>query len=389
MRVIALITDRPDPPITGSRVRNFHLWPTLSGLGPEIKVLGFDQEYSTGYTPAPGLFKGEFYCPDRAALLLRTADILLNSFHHRPRSHALMTRLQQLIDEWKPDIIHAEELRMGRLLLGLKHKTKKFKTTCTFHNVESDLITDTGSSPFTFCQSLIDWQHTRSLKNLEKNIINSLDLAFAYSEQDRLRYQNLYPNTKWSATRNGTRASNLLPPLSAEGSKILFVGSLSYKPNIDGLFWFINNVLPLLSKNISLTVAGSKPTEAVRNTLSHSNIRLLDTPKDLYPVYTEHTLCVIPLFAGSGTRGKILEALAHKRMVISTPLGAEGLNLMSGQGIVLASTPKEFSEKINYFVKHTYEQQRCANDGRETVIREYDWSVVAAQLKEAWEKCIS
>ncbi|MBI3535399.1 MAG: glycosyltransferase [Deltaproteobacteria bacterium] len=370
-------------------MRNFNLWPTLSDLGPEIKVLGFDQECSTGHTPAPSLFKGEFYCPDRSALLLRTADILLNSFHHRPRSQALMTRLQQLIDEWKPDIIHAEELRMGRLLLGLKHKTKKFKTTCTLHNVESDLITDTGSSPFTFCQSLIDWQHTRSLKNLEKNVINSLDLAFAYSEQDRLRYQNLYPNIKWSATSNGTRASNLSQPLSAEGSKILFVGSLSYKPNIDGLFWFINNVLPLLSKDISLTVAGSKPTEVVRNTLAHSNIRLLDTPKDLYPVYTEHTLCVVPLFVGSGTRGKILEALAHKRMVISTPLGAEGLNLTPGQGIVLASTPKEFSEKINYFVKNTHEQQCCANDGRETVIREYDWSIVAAQLKEAWEKCIS
>lgn len=110
---------------------------------------------------------------------------------------------------------------------------------------------------------------------------------------------------------------------------LIFVGNLSYQPNIDGLLWFIAKVLPLIrarDANIRLVVAGSLPTEAVRKACAAPGISFHPNPRELTGLYRDAGVAVIPLRCGSGSRIKILEAAVHGLPVVATEKGAEGLS---------------------------------------------------------------
>src|SRR5262249_24993791 len=100
--------------------------------------------------------------------------------------------------------------------------------------------------------------------------------------------------------------------------------------------WFLNAIAPHLVPQVQITVAGSEADASLRQLLARRRVRFVDTPIDLKPLYDEHADVVVPLLEGSGTRGKILEALAHERLVITTPKGAEGLEIREGEGVVIA-----------------------------------------------------
>jgi glycosyltransferase involved in cell wall biosynthesis len=379
MRVLALVSDRPRPPITGPRVRNAHLWPALRRLGVEVKLLGLDQ--SGGGTPDED---AELLPFDRPARAVRAWQALRHSYHEWPRSSALAARAADLARDWRPDVVHAEELRMSAYLPPRAAAVTLY--SLTLHNVETDLQRMTGSSPIRFGAGLIDRVHARSLARFERRALERVDVAFAYSALDRERYRALYPDlaARLRATRNGTDVAGIAPAPQPNEAGVLLVGSLNYPPNVRGLFWFLDEVLPHLGPDLLVTVAGSHATAEVRARLAASRVRFADTPPDLAPLYAAHAISAVPLFQGSGTRTKILEALAHERLVVTTRVGAEGLELAEGEGWVLAEDAATFADRIRRYAGDGAARGAIARRGREAVRARYDWGVVAAELLGAW-----
>lgn len=384
MRVLALLADIPDPPVSGSKVRNFHLWKELVRAGVEVRVLG------THFNPALGPVArgadGEYFLPDRRELRAKLSDLALRSYHEQFKSTALLERARGLVRDWKPDVVHGEELRMGRYLLDLGPGA--YQRTITLHNVETDLIRRTGSFPYRLGRELFNPIHRVSLARFERRVIDAADLAFAYSEPDLARYLELFPGARMQASRNGVAARAIEPAPEPDSPRVLIVGSLSYEPNVQGLIWFLEQVLPLLPASIAITVAGSNATPAVRARLARAakRIEFVDTPPDLSALYRASTVCAVPVFEGGGTRTKILEALAHRRLVVSTRVGVEGLAL--DDGFSLAETPREFADLLLRYSSASEEKSRMTLAGREAVLRGYDWSVAAIELKQAWSKLI-
>jgi polysaccharide biosynthesis protein PslH len=385
MRVLALISDRPYPPITGTRVRNFYVWPALQRLGVELKVLGTDFDRRTKTAASfPGVDAEFFRCP-RAPLPTRALRVLARSYHETPRSAELARRVDEVAASWRPDVIHAEELRMGYYLPGVRSRPVKAKQSVTFHNVESDLFATIGSPAVRYGRPLVKRLHVGSLRRYEARVVARTDVRFAYSEFDRVRYAQLFPGVPWSVTRNGTNALGTDPAPQPTEPKLLLVASWSYAPNRAGLMWFLESIAPALTPAATITVAGSGADEALRQKLAESGVRFIDTPIDLKPLYDEHAVVVVPLIEGSGTRGKILEALGHERLVVTTPKGAEGLDLRDGEGVVIADTAEALAARINEALASFETRVASARRGREAVIARYDWSVVAAELRKAWD----
>jgi len=380
MRVLALVSDRPRPPITGPRVRNAHLWPALRRLGVEVKLLGLDQ--SGAGAPDADV---ELLPFDRPARAVRAWQALRHSYHEWPRSSALTARAADLARDWRPDVVHAEELRMSAYL-PLRAGAAPPLHSLTLHNVETDLQRVTGSSPIRFGAGLIDRVHARNLGRFERRALESVDVAFGYSARDRERYRRLYPDltARIRATRNGTNAAGITPAPQPAAPGVLLVGSLYYAPNVRGLFWFLDEVLPRLPATLAVTVAGSHATTEVRARLAATRVSFADTPADLTPLYASHAISAVPLFQGSGTRTKILEALAHERLVVTTRVGAEGLELAEGEGWVLAEDAATFAEAIRRFAGDGAARGAIARRGREAVRSRYDWGIVAAELLDAW-----
>lgn len=380
MRILVLGSDNPSPPINGTRIRNFHLWPELRSQGHEVKLLVItrdarDLRLSNDET--------EYFLFHRAHLLKRLWMRLFHSYHEWPVSHSLEERVQQLEKEWNPDVIHAEELRMGHYL----PKKKTALLSLCVHNVESSLIRKTLAAPFPFAVKFFNRIYHRNLLRFEKRIFGKVSCLMTYSELDRKTYQELYPHLDWKASSNGVNRIELsteeleLP----SPQNLLFLGSLSYLPNIEALNWLIDDILPLVKQRVRLTVAGSTPAVVVKEKLKKESIELIDTPLELRPIYLASSMLLVPLLSGSGTRGKILEALMYGRAVLTTPKGIEGLEIKAGEGAVIAESAEEFAKAIETWAQTGQAQrQDLVSSGRLKVLELYTWKRVAADLLRTW-----
>ena len=387
MKVLALLSDNPWPPNTGSRVRNAYLWPELQRLGVEVRLLALDQGHGpivrNHAADAGGRTEVELHTLDRERLPLRAWHALTRSYHQWPVSSSLRQRVHEFMHGWHPDVIHAEELRMAAYLPDRSHLPRSLRTM-TLHNVESDLLRQTGSTAVRRGRPLVELLHRASLARFEREAVLGADLAFAYSAADLARYRQLVPGGRWAATRNGTHAAAITPAPPPAPPAVLLLGSLGYAPNVQGLYWFLDHVLPLLPRGVAVTIAGSRAPDEVRRRLARAPVRFEDSPEDVAPLYAAHALCVVPVFQGSGTRGKILEALAYERAVVTTTPGVGGLELSDGEGFVLADDAERFAAQLARLVAAPDERAALARRGRAAVLERYDWSAVAGDLLAAW-----
>lgn len=395
MRILALIGDRPVPALTGAAVRNLHLWSRLANRQDvELKVLALDLAGNSVLEPPrfPGV-DAEFFRFGPRSLWTRAVGAVGRSWHEYPRSPALIQRVDELAAAFQPDVIHAEELRMAAYLPVMRSRPAPALSSVTFHNVESDLFARMVSpSPLIPgpVRGLSARLQVRSLKQFESRVVASVRLRLAYSEIDRQRYASLYPNVSWKTTRNGTDVEGVTPaPQSVEPS-VLMLARWSYAPNIEGLRWFLNEVRPHLDPALKVVIAGSAASETLKGWIAEAGWPFHDSPLDLAPLYARASAVAVPVLQGSGTRGKILEALAHERVVVTTTKGPEGLDLGTGSGITIADDPRQFAETLTEAATSAPESRaEAAHKGRQAVLANYDWSVVAAELLETWRSCMS
>lgn len=132
---------------------------------------------------------------------------------------------------------------------------------------------------------------------------------------------------------------------------LLFIGSLNYKPNIDGLKWFVESVFTLFKRKFpdaKLLVVGRSPTpEVIRVCNDMEGIELHANVPDVKPFYKKCRVVVVPILSGGGTRIKVLEAALSKRPILSTPFGASGIDLEENTEILLFNHPSEFIDKYH------------------------------------------
>ncbi len=383
MKILVLASDNPGPPINGTRIRNYYLWNEVRALGHEVKVLALTRNPDDLRASNKEI---EFFTFTRSSFLRRVGMRLTHSYHQWPLSDGLRSRVSELCQNWSPDIVHAEELRMGAYL---PPSSEKFLSSVCVHNVESELLKKTKAAPFSFAVSFFNWIYRFNLVRFERQVFSRTQLRLAYSAIDQRSYEHLYPNFSFALTSNGTNRVDLTAEAPVSPEKILFLGSLSYLPNIEGLFWFLDHVRPLLRSQLELTVAGSTPSQVVRSRLEREGITLLDTPLDLAPVYRGTSLLIVPLLSGSGTRGKILEALMYGRPVLTTSKGVEGLDLGSESGVLRADGADAFAAALEaWTARSSQERAELGRAGHDTACARFTWSSVAVSLIESWNQVL-
>ena len=169
--------------------------------------------------------------------------------------------------------------------------------------------------------------------------------------------------------RNGTKVYDLL-----------FVGAIGNEPNLEGLNWFLQNVWPSVIKdlpNLRLAVAGSICNAGFVSSISSPGIFKLGFVEDLVEVYSQSRVVIVPLFSGSGVKIKLVEAMAHSKPVISTSIGAEGLNLDPKKDFLLAEDVLEWNLSIRKLISSKSQRIKYENAS-------YEWAVVNATDENVW-----
>jgi glycosyltransferase involved in cell wall biosynthesis len=196
---------------------------------------------------------------------------------------------------------------------------------------------------------------------LERHYLPLFDRIYVCSQTDRERVASRYHcGRRVTVVPNAVRippAPPAIPP--APVFTFLFVGTMAYYPNQDAVVFFCTEILPKLRERahrpVRLVVAGARPPEELRTFCAgHPDVCVAGEVPDLAPYYGEAGAAIVPIRAGGGTRLKILEACGYRRPVISTRLGAEGLDVSHGVEMLLADTPEEFADAC-LFVMHNAE----------------------------------
>jgi glycosyltransferase involved in cell wall biosynthesis len=196
--------------------------------------------------------------------------------------------------------------------------------------------------------------------------------------------------TNVSAVPTGVDLEYFTRPGNPEpASDLVFVGSMDYMPNVDGVLYFVSEILPRIRacRDCSLTVVGRKPPrEIVALGDSDPAIRITGTVPDVRPYLWGSSVSIVPLRVGGGTRLKIYESMAAATAVVSTTIGAEGLVIHPPKDIRIADTPEAFAQECVHLLENPAERAALAQAGWQLVSSRFSWAQVCQEFEQILEQ---
>ena len=252
------------------------------------------------------------------------------------------------------------------------------------HNVESDVLKRTSVLAGTFLRRQYARRQAASTFLEERRGSLGVDLLLANSDRDRQVFESELDVRNIAVIPNGIDLTEFSPTKSLGGSPtILFTGLMSYYPNQQAVSWFLSEAFPLILKKVpeaKLVVAGARPPAWLLNKRSNV-LEVTDAVPDMRPYFERARVVIAPLMIGGGTRVKILEAQAMARPVVSTTLGAEGINGRHGHTILLADEPTSFAMHVCRLLTDFAFATEIGANGREHVACFYDWNRIGDHLE--------
>ncbi len=276
-----------------------------------------------------------------------------------------------------PDAIVAEPIEMEPYLRACADAVPVARTMLGWIDVVARNVARQTARDRGLAKQIHARREVARMARLERKSARRVDVRTCVSRDDKLELERatgrpfvLAPNgvdTTWFAPRPGP----------VNNRQALFVGPLAFAPNRDGIDWFAREILPRLS-GITLTVAGEPAGYSAPR-----GVGLAGRVADVRPMMAHAGVIVVPLRAGSGTRLKILEALAMGKAVVSTSIGAEGLDVEDGRDILIADTPEQFATAVTHALADPALRERLGVNGRALVEQDYRWEVTVAAIESA------
>jgi len=397
MHILVLSPRQLWPTNSGAKLREFHLAKALGRAG-KLTLLHFLEPGEPAPSPSDLPFCDRVIAIPRPPLY--TPIKLLQGVvgrwplpvvnYYCPRMAAA---LRQLLSEQTFDIVHFESMNMVGYLPILESLSPASSRMLDWHNIDSELMErHAESNPFG-PRKLYAQLTARRTYSLETRMLASLDGHIVCSERERVTLRKRSPNARIAVINNGVDVTSFQTARAAAANEsLIFVGQMSYQPNIEGALYFVRSVWPAVRKrfpSLRLRIVGANPAPAVRALASEPNVEVTGTVPDVRPYYADALAAIVPLLTGAGTRLKILEAMAANVPVISTPIGAEGLEVEDGKQILLASTPDEWLASLAELYGHAERTAELTRSARSLVEQRYDWQVIGAMLSEHYRDWVA
>lgn len=294
-------------------------------------------------------------------------------------SKAMISELKKLSAE-KFDIIHCEHLHMAPMV-----PRGQSRFVLDAHNVESQIASRYAAAETNSAKKvLLSWNYKR-LEQFEMDIVSNSDLVLAVSEEDRRTFTSFSPDSNVQVLENGVDVDFFKSINHQEHESLVFVGSMDWKPNIDGIDYFLNDILPIIRQShpgVTVAVVGKDPSPALiaRAFTLETGVLVTGTVPDVRPYVENAAVCIVPLKIGGGTRLKVLEAFAMGKAVVSTSLGCEGIDCIDGVHLLIADDPEAFANAVTTLLKNSDLRKKLGSNARVLVEQKYSWKALGRKL---------
>ncbi len=313
----------------------------------------------------------------------------MHIFRYQSRlSHALIDAIQQ----YAFDLIIFEHTFMA-VYAPLVKKLSPAKLALTAHNCEwLNFKRILSKQPQTTLQKILGRVQLAAIKRRECSLRKHFDLCVAVSDVEKTIFEKLNPGLTVEVVPNGTDTAFYSPTSNERDTQnILFVGSLGYLANKDGVRFFAKEVMPLIVHpypDVVFTIVGRGAKEEVR-ALGGNHINVVGEVDDVRPYLEAATVSVCPLRIGGGTRLKILESFAAGIPVVSTTVGAEGLDVQDGTHLLLADDASRFANAVTTLLGDSSLRSTLANNGLELARNVYDWKILGRRQNQIFNALLS
>ncbi len=225
---------------------------------------------------------------------------------------------------------------------------------------------------------------------LEKEARRELALTIVCGPDDRtFLEQKMGPSDRVFVLANGANVgffnADEWTPAPTPGPSALFCGALDYTPNTDGMGWYFEKIHPLIMErkpDFKLLLVGKNPTEEMKRSATLPGVEFVGEVPDVRPYYQKAWMQIVPLRIGGGTRLKIAEGLSMANPVVSTTLGAQGLELVHDQHLLLADTPETFAAAMLRYLDDAELRVRQGAEGRKRILEMYTWGALGKSLAD-------
>lgn len=287
------------------------------------------------------------------------------------------------------ELVHLDMLALADLMAEVP---ATMPLVLNAHNVEYRLLEARIALAASAAQrQLLRWR-VAELRAFERRACVRATRVLACSDEDAAQLQALAPAARVAVLPNGVDLEAYRPASSPQPAPhgLVFVGQMGWFPNRDGIAHFLRETFPRIRRThpVPLQVVGHRaglllpdaPTEAVQFT------GFLD---DLRPTVHAATVYVVPLRVGSGTRLKVLEAMAMGKAIVSTRIGAEGIGLRDGIDALLADTPEAFAAAVCRLLDDASLRQRLGAAARASAEARFGWTAIGARLLSVYDELLA
>ncbi len=392
MNILFLSLENPIPPNGGHHIRTFNILKLLSEHNDIyfVALAGSAEELN---------YKDELkqYCKSvdivvnhkNTSKLRLVLGIINNFFSPLPYvaqkylSREIISKIEYLFENNKIDIIHFDMLPLAIYYDYLKN----MPTILTNHNVESLRLYRWGKLEKNILKKVYLFYQAFKLKRFEQKMCPKFDRCIVVSEYDKEVLLSMYKEKidNLSVIPNGVDIGYYMSQKQMPvKNHVLWIGGMRGPYSSDAVDYFLEEIFPLVKSEVpdaSFIFIGKSPTnQLIKASNDYENVQALGFVDDIRPFLDSCSVFIAPIRSGSGTKIKVLNALAFAKPVVTTSIGAEGINLITGENCIIADSPVDFAESLIYLLRNSKVAKEMGVKGRTLIEQYYDWQVIGRDM---------
>lgn len=296
--------------------------------------------------------------------------------------------LKRVLEESNYDIVHLESLFMTPYIDSIR-KNSTAKIILRSHNLEYIIWERLASSSKNKAKKIYLNYLAKKLKEYEFNVLNDIDGLASISKDDTKRFKKINVDIPKVTIPFGIDLQNYTLQ-KATKNELFHIGAMNWNPNIDGILWFLEEIWPSVIKDdpkLKIHLAG-RDTPMWLKEKENENLKVHGEVPSAAEFMNDYSMMLVPLLSAGGMRVKIIEGMARGKCIITTKIGAEGIDYSSGKNIVIADSPAEFKKEINELVNNPDKIKTIGEEARRLVEKKYDNNQITENLISFYESIL-
>jgi sugar transferase (PEP-CTERM/EpsH1 system associated) len=394
VRVLFLSPRQCWPPQSGAKLREYYLLRALA-LECDVEYAYFSEANASAVSPEDLSFPVSVHAVPKPPMY-RPTQLLQGLLGPWPlpvvnyTAPAMQETVRRIASGKQFDVIHLDSIHMVRYGAMLQVAGSNAFIVYDWHNIESEAMQRYGETVDSLPHRTYAALTARKLACLERRILRESAGHVVCSSREREQLLDIVPSARVATIENGVDCAYFARPEDSAASSsasphFIYVGSMDYFPNIDAVTHFAQHVWPAVRKqtpDAKLSIVGARPVPAVQALSEIPGITVTGTVPDVRPYYHDATASIVPLRTGGGTRLKILESMAAGVPVVSSTLGAEGLDVLPEADILIAEPDDatRWATLLAELATSPPRREALASNALRLVRERYDWPILGQKL---------